>query len=392
MRSAARPAASTSRPRHRRVNYAYELGGPRLTVRPLQEAVRRTRASRSRSTTSSMWTSAASAERHHQRHRRRLRRHRPRYFNDTGRASPHRRAPGLPAPKRPARAGLRRYRHDDTDLVRGVREQEVLRAPSRGRAWCRLSTTADAYREVVRASYTDAAIKDCGARRSLLKLVLFTAGNPSVRSSFGTGPRQQANPFDPPSTAPCQDRVRQFPRGSQASKEPRQDCATDASPKPPPGARPTTTAARSAGPGKVARRAGDDQRPSPAAGCPFYYPDALALTARLRGHRPPRYGRSARRASKLPQAYRHRRSSGDNSASTTASRAPPGRSRRCWTTRYDPRQGKAAPSSCTTTGTAEPRRVAHETVLLGLEHPDSSRLRHANRCSSHRRPAAPARR
>ena len=246
-----------------------------------------------------------------------------------------------------------RYRHGDNDLVRGARQQDFLRQV-RNAAGARRLLDYRRRRQLatIFARYTDT---DKGLRRkkdvfSLLKLVLFTGRKPVREVRFRvdltddpvylTASQGQARqdrervPQRPgveeaaPGLARLEDRSRDRPRPQEGQAQPRRRRA---------GAR--GRPARGRGPGDRRRAAREASR-STSRPCATRAPATRARSRASTASATSAASCTARTGSSSPRAP---------SASTTGSRARPGASRRSWTTRPRPARSTAASSSCTTT-------------------------------------------
>jgi len=199
-----------------------------------------------------------------------------------------------------------RYRHGDNDLVRAARQQDFLRQ-LRNAAGVRKLLDYRRRRQLatIFARYTDT---DKGLRRksdifSLLKLVLFTGRKPVREVRF----RIDLN-NDPVYLTASKDKLAKTASeflNAQASKKPRQTSqATDADRKSAASRKKRNRAA--AVPGlEVARREGEDQAivGERRAHFPFYFPTLRSNGARYAGTEPRIYGIRDERK-KLHRAYR----------------------------------------------------------------------------------------
>ena len=339
-----------------RINAAYELGGPRLTVKTVKKLFANARR-------------AVQDQPHHpgrlrrlpqgrQLHRRRLRRHRPRLLQrQLGRRELRhdRRQPGLPEAQGPGRARLRPLpprRQRPRARARASRTSCASCATPRAPASC--STTGAGASSRRSSPATPTPTRACGARRTssrLLKLVLFTGRKPVREVRFRVDLDRRPGLPDGLQGQARQDRQRVPQRPGVEEAAPDLDA-------PPTTDRETAAAARRASatapptcPGSRSPGARARTRRSSARGgakLPVLLPDAAHPGRALRGHRAahlPHPRRARQAAPRLPA----RRLQGPRSASTTGSRARPGASRRSSTTRRRPARSTAASSSCTTT-------------------------------------------
>ena len=244
-----------------------------------------------------------------------------------------------------------RYRHGDNDLVRAARQQDFLRQ-LRNAAGARKLLDYRRRRQLatIFARYTDT---DKGLRRksdifSLLKLVLFTGRKPVREVRF----RIDLN-NDPVYLTASKDKLAKTASeflNAQASKKPRQTSrATDADRRSAASRKKRNRAADRAGPrGRPARGRGPGDRRRAAGPLPVLLPDAALPTARAT-RAPSRASTASATSARSSTAPTGSSSPRASSASTTGSRARPGASRRSWTTRRRPARSTAASSSCTTT-------------------------------------------
>ncbi len=155
-----------------KINEAYELGGPALTLRTVQNLTKlpinhviNVDFKGFESAVNAIGCIYVDVDR--------------RYFNDTAEyayinvPSGYQRLCGQQALE------YARFRHEDTDLVRGVRQQEVIRATKQQAGLTGLIDKRDKLRNIF-GKYTtsDGALKDSAAILSLLKLAVFSAGQP----------------------------------------------------------------------------------------------------------------------------------------------------------------------------------------------------------------------
>ena len=201
-----------------------------------------------------------------------------------------------------------RYRHGDNDLVRGARQQDFLRQ-ARNAAGARRLLDLRRRRQLatIFARYTDT---DKGLRRkkdvfSLLKLVLYTSGKPVREVRFRVDLTD-----DPVYLTASKDKLDKTANeflNAQASKKPRQASKESKTDK-------ETAAARKKGkrnrtadvPGlEVARREGEDQAiiGSRRAKFPFYFPTLRTQGSRYAGTEPRIY-RIRDERGKRHRAYR----------------------------------------------------------------------------------------
>ncbi len=249
-----------------------------------------------------------------------------------------------------------RYRHGDNDLVRAARQQDFLRQV-RNAAGARRLLNYRKRRELAKlfARYTDT---DKGLRQkkdvfSLLKLVLFTGQKPVREVRFRVDLTD-----DPVYLTASQDKLDATAHeflNAQASKKPRTTSRASEADRKSAQARKKSNRNRAADvPGlEIARREGEDQAivgarkaqvpRSTSRRC------ATAAPATPAPSRGSTTSRTSRARSTRPTGSWSRRGSW---ASTTASRARPGASRRSWTTRRRPGRSTAGSSSCTTTAAA----------------------------------------
>ncbi len=265
-----------------------------------------------------------------------------------------------------------RYRHGDNDLVRAARQQDFLRQ-LRNAAGTRKLLDYRRRRQLatIFARYTDT---DKGLRRksdifSLLKLVLFTGRKPVREVRF----RIDLN-NDPVYLTASKDKLAKTASeflNAQASKKPRQTSqATDADRKSAASRKKRNRAA--AVPGlEVARREGEDQAivGERRAHFPFYFPTLRYQRRALRGHRAAHL-RHPRRAQEAPPRLPARRLQGRrrrvlrDPGHDLARAADPGRPV------GDPQGQRPQARAALRRQAAAAGRVADETGgLLGLQHP-----------------------
>ncbi len=201
-----------------------------------------------------------------------------------------------------------RYRHGDNDLVRGARQQDFLRQV-RNAAGARRLLDYRRRRQLatIFARYTDT---DKGLRRkkdvfSLLKLVLFTGRKPVREVRFRVDLTD-----DPVYLTASKDKLAKTANeflNAQASKKPRQSSRASKTDRETAAARKKGKRNRTANvPGlEVARREGEDQAIVGArrARFPFYFPTLRYQGSRYAGTEPRIYGLRDERG-KLHRAYR----------------------------------------------------------------------------------------